>query len=60
MNLTRDKVFIDTNILIYCYTDLFPVKQKQSLDLLENLSEIIISTQVVNEFANTFLKKIQS
>ncbi len=44
-----NKVFIDTNILIYAYSETEREKKERVLSLLEN--EIIcLSTQVINEF----------
>jgi predicted nucleic acid-binding protein len=44
-----DNVFIDTNILIYAYSETESEKKEKVLSLLEN--EIIcLSTQVINEF----------
>jgi predicted nucleic acid-binding protein len=43
-----DKIFVDTNILIYFYTK----TEKEKLDVLEKLlekSDLVISTQVLNE-----------
>ena len=55
-----DKVFIDTNILIYSYSEDEIEKQviaNNTLDLYGN--NIIISTQVVNELANVLFKKFK-
>ena len=46
-------VFIDTNILIYSFDRLDEVKHQIAVDLLTELvekNEIIVSTQVINEF----------
>ena len=51
-----DKIFVDTNILIYFYTK----TEKEKLNVLEKLLEkpdLIISTQVLNELSNVLLKK---
>ena len=48
----RDKVFLDTNILIYVYyvyTETEPEKKDITLGILEK-HDIVISTQVMNEF----------
>ena len=55
----KDKVFIDTNLLVYAYLEDVPNKEKrqQIVKLLRNVSEnIVISTQVINEFYNVLLK----
>lgn len=45
----RDKIFLDTNILIYVYTETEPEKKDITLGILEK-HDIVISTQVMNEF----------
>ena len=54
----EDKVFIDTNIFVYSILqDDKTGKSIKSNQLLENMQEeIIISTQVINEYYNTLLK----
>lgn len=56
MKLTSDKVFFDTNIMVYCYTDNEPDKKVIAQRLaLEN--DANISTQVVQEFSNVLSRK---
>lgn len=50
----KDRVFVDTNILVYALLDDSP-KQRAALDLLQ--SGCVISTQVLNEFTNVARKK---
>jgi len=52
----KDKAFIDTNIIIYLYSEDEPEKQKISKKAFDNY-ECIISTQVINEFCNICIKK---
>lgn len=53
----KDKlVFIDTNILIYCYSSTEPVKQQTAIQIAENNSAFV-STQVLNELSNVLLRK---
>lgn len=52
-----DKVFLDSNILIYAYSIDEPKKQKMVQDLLNKHEIIIISTQTINEFINVTVKK---
>ena len=55
-----DKVFLDTNILIYSYSEDEIEKQTIANELLGEYSEnIIISNQVVNELANVLFKKFK-
>jgi len=45
----RDKVFLDTNIIIYAYSDDEPEKQEIANNILEEYErQISISTQVIN------------
>ena len=53
-----DRVFVDTNVLIYAYSDTEIEKKEISLRTLEN-KEIIISTQVINEFIWNMHNKFQ-
>jgi predicted nucleic acid-binding protein len=52
----RDNCFIDTNILVYCYSNDEPQKRDISR-VLVNSPNTIISTQVISEFANVLKKK---
>jgi predicted nucleic acid-binding protein len=54
----NDNCFIDTNILVYCYTDDEPEKQRKALDIA-NRPNTFISTQVLTEFSNTLNKKFK-
>ena len=54
----RDKIFIDTNILIYAYTEKEIEKQNTAIKVLySNRKNIVISTQVVNEFSSALIRK---
>ena len=48
--------FIDTNILVYCYTDDEPGKKQKALEIVENTNSFI-STQVLTELSNTLKRK---
>ena len=55
-----DKVFVDTNILIYAYSEDEIEKQTIANKFLEDYSEtIIISNQVINELVNVLFKKFK-
>ena len=59
MKQINDKVFIDTNILIYAYS----LDEKEKRDVVRAIIEnsqtnVVISTQVVNEFINVMRKKM--
>jgi len=58
MRSTKDKFFLDTNILIYLYSQDELAKQAIAADLISNLENIfVISTQVIGEFVNTLYSK---
>lgn len=60
MKPMKDKVFLDTNILIYSYSEDEEEKQSIANTLLEkNMGNIVISTQVINELVNILLKKFK-
>jgi predicted nucleic acid-binding protein len=55
-----DRVFIDTNILVYAYNSDNPAKRKQARDLLRNKlvdKELVVSVQVLNEYYASLSKK---
>jgi predicted nucleic acid-binding protein len=52
----KDKFFFDTNILIYLLSD-EANKHQKSIELYKSVSIKVISTQVLNEFANVCYKK---
>lgn len=54
----NDSIFLDTNVLIYCYTSSEPDKQIRA-QVVADLPNTIISTQVLNEFANILRKKFK-
>lgn len=55
------KVFIDSNMVIYANDSAFPEKQKKAVDLICSHMKNgtgVISTQVLQEYANTAIKKL--
>ena len=52
--------FLDTNVLVYAYNATDPRKQARAQELVRRAlsGEIVLSTQVLGEFAATFLHKI--
>ena len=52
----QGKAFLDTNVLVYLFTDKEPIKAKQALSVALT-SRIVISTQVLQELANVLTKK---
>ena len=51
----NDRVFIDSNVLIYAYSD-EEIKREKALGTIK-MNESIISIQVINEFVNVVKKK---
>jgi predicted nucleic acid-binding protein len=52
----KDRVFFDTNLIVYLYSVDELEKSNIVKSLMQN-SEPVISTQVINEFSNVSLKK---
>lgn len=52
--------FLDTNVLVYAYDVTDPRKQRTAQELVERAldGEVLISTQVLAEFAATLLQKL--
>lgn len=58
----RQRSFIDTNVLIYADSDDEPIKQRIAAELIARTIASrtgVISTQVLNEYANVALKKLK-
>lgn len=56
----QDKIFLDTNIIIYAFSEDEAKKQSIALELLESQENgVFISKQVINELANILLKKFR-
>jgi predicted nucleic acid-binding protein len=53
-----DRAFLDTNILVYLYSDTEIDKRKRALSIID-LYDRIISTQVLNEFCNVCIRKLK-
>lgn len=53
-----DKIFLDTNIVIYAHTDLDLSKQNKAQSII-NTEDTLISTQVLQETANILHKKFK-
>ena len=54
----KDKVFIDSNILIYLYSEDESQKRKIANNIFDEF-ECVISTQTLNEFCNVCIKKLK-
>jgi predicted nucleic acid-binding protein len=56
-----DRIFVDTNVLVYAYDRSEPQKQRQALRVLDRLAVSgvgVISTQVLSEFFVVVTRKI--
>jgi predicted nucleic acid-binding protein len=51
------KIFLDTNILIYAHSNTEPMKKQIVENIIKHDENIIISTQVINEFINVMHKR---
>ena len=57
MKQMNDKIFLDTNILIYAHSKTEPDKKQIVDTIIEQHEYIVISTQVLNEFIHVMHKK---
>ncbi len=56
----KDKVFVDTNILIYTYSEDELLKKSFANKIfIDYADDLIISTQVINELTNILFKKFK-
>jgi predicted nucleic acid-binding protein len=58
-----DRIFADTNVLVYAYDRSEPQKQRQALEVLDRLAVSrvgVISTQVLAEFFVAVTRKIET
>lgn len=56
------KYFLDTNFLVYCFSNNEPEKKQKCLELLEQSNgeaKFVISTQVLNEFTAVMIGKFK-
>lgn len=54
----KDRVFLDSNIILYCYAIDEPEKRKTALNVAQN-PQTIVSTQVLQGVSNILKKKIK-
>jgi predicted nucleic acid-binding protein len=54
-----DRLFVDTNVLVYAFDRDEPVKRKRSLAILAADDELVLSTQVLQEFYVTVTRKLK-
>jgi predicted nucleic acid-binding protein len=54
----KDRVFIDTNVIIYLYSEDEQTKRMVAVNVLEQF-HCLTSTQTLNEFCNVCLRKLK-
>lgn len=52
----KGRCFIDTNVLIYCYSSTEPEKRRKAIEVAAS-KNAFVSTQVLNELSNILSKK---
>ena len=55
--MSEDNAFLDSNLLLYLYSEQEPEKRQTVVSALNKYS-IYISTQVLNEFSNVCIRKL--
>jgi predicted nucleic acid-binding protein len=60
MKQTTDNVFLDSNVLVYCYTNTEPEKQQKTFQVIDNSLQLFVSTQVLQEFCNVDIKSFRT
>lgn len=58
----RDRIFVDTNVLVYAYDRSEAAKQQRAVEVLDHLiasGKGVISTQVLSEFFNAVTRRIR-
>lgn len=53
-------VFVDTNVFVYAYDPGEPVKRQRARELLASASDVVLSTQVLQEFYAAVVRKLHS
>jgi len=55
----KDKIFLDSNIILYSYSKTEYDKNRIANVLIFSLNEVLVSTQVINEVTNILYKKFK-
>lgn len=61
MSDNSDYIFVDTNIIVYCFDDANQVKKRKSIEIMEGLWDSqkgVLSLQVLKEFFVTVTRKL--
>lgn len=59
--MTANKIFLDTNVLVYAYDTICPLEQTQAVNIIKHLGQDtlgMISTQILAEFVNAATRKL--
>ena len=54
----NDKIFLDTNILVYCYSVTDQLKQRKAVEIASKPA-VFVSTQVLQELCNIITRKFK-
>jgi predicted nucleic acid-binding protein len=54
-----DRLFVDTNVLVYAFDRDEPAKRKRSLAILAGDDDLVLSTQILQEFYVTVTRKLK-
>jgi predicted nucleic acid-binding protein len=57
--MNADKAFVDTNIFVYLYSDTDEFKKRRAFSFMSQY-DCKISTQVLNEFCHTCIRKLKA
>jgi len=52
-----DNPFLDTNVLVYCYSADDHQKRETAMDILNSFPDAITSVHILNEFSNVCIRK---
>lgn len=52
------RTFIDTNVFVYTFDEAEPGKQEQAKHILRETTDVVVSTQVMNEFCVVTTRKL--
>jgi predicted nucleic acid-binding protein len=54
----NDRIFLDTNVFVYLYSEDEPEKRSVALNIFDRV-QCVTSTQVLNEFCSVCLRKLK-
>ena len=60
MTSTRDRIFLDTNVIVYAFDDSEKQKKRRAIELLESGADFVVSTQVLAETYWVTTRKISN